>query len=54
MSLLDKIIGTYSERQIKKITPVVDETEALAEKYGAMSDEQLKNVTPEHYYDNGG
>ena len=47
MSLLDKIIGTYSERQIKKITPVVDETEALAEKYGAMSDEQLKNVTPE-------
>ena len=46
MSLLDKIIGTYSERQIKKIMPLVDATEALAKKYKDMSDAELRAVTP--------
>ena len=46
MSLLDKIIGTYSERQIKRIMPLVDATEALAKKYGNMSDAELRAVTP--------
>ncbi|MBR6725476.1 MAG: preprotein translocase subunit SecA, partial [Clostridia bacterium] len=46
MSLIDKIIGTYSERQIKKIVKTVDEIEALADKYSAMTDEELKQVTP--------
>jgi len=46
MSLIDKIIGTYSERQIKKIMPLVDKTEALAEKYAAMSDAELRAMTP--------
>ena len=46
MSLIDKIIGTYSERQIKKIVKTVDEIEALADKYSAMTDEELKLVTP--------
>ena len=45
MSLADKIFGTYSERQIKKIIPTVDRIEALAETYGAMSDGELRAVT---------
>jgi len=45
MSLADKLFGTYSERQIKKITPIVNKIEALAERYGAMSDEELRGVT---------
>ncbi len=46
MSLLEKVFGTYSENQIKKIKPVVDKIEALAGKYSAMSDEDLRSVTP--------
>jgi preprotein translocase subunit SecA len=45
MSLADKLFGTHSERQIKKIRPIVDKIEALAEKYGAMSDEELRGTT---------
>mgnify|MGYP002528638479 FL=1 len=46
MKLLDSIIGTYSDRQIRKILPVVKKIEALAEKYKAMSDEGLRAMTP--------
>ncbi len=45
MGFLDKIIGTYSERQLKKIYPVADAIEALAPKYKAMSDEELRSMT---------
>ena len=45
MSLADKLFGTYSERQIKKIKPTVDKIEALAEKYSAMSDGELRGTT---------
>ena len=45
MSLTDKLFGTYSERQIKKIKPIVDKIEALAEQYGAMSDAELRGTT---------
>lgn len=46
MSLYDKIFGTYSERQIKKIMPVVEKTMSLEEKYAKMSDSELKAETP--------
>ena len=45
MSLTDKLFGTYSERQIKKIKPIVDKIESLAEQYGAMSDAELRGTT---------
>ncbi len=45
MSLADKLFGTYSERQIKKIKPLVDQIEALADTYSAMSDSELRGVT---------
>ncbi len=47
MSLIDKIIGTYSERQIKKLKKTADAVDALSEKYAAMSDEELRGVTAE-------
>ncbi len=45
MGLIDKIFGTYSERQVKKLLPTVDKIEALADKYKAMSDEELRGMT---------
>ena len=45
MSLADKIFGTYSARQIKKIKPIADRIDALSEKYAAMSDEELRGMT---------
>ncbi|MBO7171052.1 MAG: hypothetical protein J6W28_07745 [Clostridia bacterium] len=47
MGLMDKIFGTYSERQIKRIRPLADQIEALAEEYHAMSAEELKGKTAE-------
>ncbi len=38
--------GTYSERQIKKINKVVNEIESLADKFAAMSDSELTEMTP--------
>ena len=47
MGLINKIFGTYSDRQIKKIMPIVEKIEELSGKYKKMSDEQLKECTPE-------
>lgn len=46
MGLITKIFGTYSERELKRIYPIVDSVEALADKYKAMSDAELKEMTP--------
>ena len=45
MKLIEKIIGSYSERQVKKILPIVDKIEALAPTYKNMTDEELRGVT---------
>ncbi len=45
MSLITKIFGTYSQRQVKKLMPLVDKIEALASKYSAMDDETLSAQT---------
>ncbi len=45
MSLLDKMFGTYSERQLKKLEKFVDYIESLAPKYAAMSNEELSGTT---------
>ncbi len=45
MGLINKIIGTYSERQVKKISKIADEVDALAEKYKAMTNAELSAVT---------
>ena len=45
MGIISKIFGTYSDRQIKMILPIVDKIESLAEKYAAMTDEELRGCT---------
>ena len=47
MGLFTKIFGTYSERELKNIYPIVDKIEAMADEYAAMSDAQLQAKTPE-------
>ena len=45
MGLFKKLFPSYSERQIKDITPTVDKIEALADEFSAMSDEELRSYT---------
>ena len=45
MSVITKIFGTYSDHQIKKIIPTVNKIEALADKYKAMSDGEMREMT---------
>ncbi len=47
MSLIDKMFGTHSERELKRIMPLVDAIEALRPEMMALSDEELKAKTPE-------
>lgn len=47
MGLFAKIFGTYSDRQIKKIIPIVDKIEALEESISQLSDDELKAKTTE-------
>ena len=46
MGLAEKLFGTYSEKQIKKIEKIAAIIENLADKYAQMTDEELKAVTP--------
>jgi preprotein translocase subunit SecA len=48
MSALTKIFGTHSERELKRIYPIVDKVESYHEAMGALSDEELKNKTKEY------
>lgn len=47
MSLVTKIFGTHSERELKRISPLVDRIEALRPDMQALTDEQLKAKTEE-------
>ena len=47
MGLITKLFGTRSEREVKKIEPIIAKIEALAPQYQAMSDTELKAVTPQ-------
>ena len=47
MSIISKLFGTHSEREVKAITPLVDKIEALEEEYKALTDAQLQAKTPE-------
>ena len=45
MGLFEKLFGTYSEKQIKKIRPIAEAIDALEEQYKSMTDEELKGET---------
>ncbi|MDO5401571.1 MAG: preprotein translocase subunit SecA [Eubacteriales bacterium] len=47
MGLFDKLFGTRSQRELKKIQPIVDKILALEEEYKHLSEGELKAKTPE-------
>ena len=47
MGIFEKLFGSYSDRELKKIYPIVDKIEALDSVCAAMSDDELKAKTPE-------
>ncbi len=47
MGLLTKIFGTHSQREIKKLQPIVDKILGMEEQYAALSEEALKGKTAE-------
>ncbi len=47
MSIFEKVFGTHSEKEIKRITPLVDKIEALDESMQALSNDELKAKTAE-------
>jgi preprotein translocase subunit SecA len=46
MGFLEKIIGTHSKHELKRIRPLAQNALDLEDKYAAMTDEELKEVTP--------
>ena len=47
MGIMRKLLGTNSKREVRKITPIVDKIDALADEYKALSDEELRGKTAE-------
>ncbi len=47
MKIFNKIFGTYSEREIKRIMPIVKKVNSLEEIIEKLSDEELKQKTEE-------
>ena len=48
MKIFDKVFGTHSQRELKRIYPIVDKVEALAPRMAALSDEELRGKTKEY------
>ncbi|MBP3686582.1 MAG: preprotein translocase subunit SecA, partial [Clostridia bacterium] len=46
MSIISKIFGTHSDREIRRVQTIADRVDALEEKYRALSDEELVAETP--------
>ena len=47
-NLIDKIFGTHSERELKRIKPIVDKIESYRDTMMALSDEELRAKTTEY------
>jgi preprotein translocase subunit SecA len=47
MGLIEKVFGTHSEREVKRVIPIVDQIEALEPEFVKLSDEALKAKTIE-------
>ncbi|MGN0307279.1 MAG: DEAD/DEAH box helicase, partial [Lachnospiraceae bacterium] len=48
MKIFDKVFGTHSERELKRILPIVEQIEKLKPEMEALSDEQLRGKTKEY------
>ena len=47
MGLVQKIFGTHSQHELKRIYPIADKVESYREEYGKLSNEQLRGKTKE-------
>ena len=47
MGIIQKLFGTHSEHELKRIYPIVDKIEALRPSMQALTDEQLRAKTDE-------
>ena len=48
MNVIERVFGTHSERELKRILPIVDKIESLRDDMMALTDEQLKDKTKEY------
>ena len=47
MGILSKVVGTHSEREVKRVLPIVDKIEKMEPELEKLSDEELKDKTRE-------
>ena len=47
MGLISFITGSDNRKHIRKLNAIADKVEALSDRFAAMSDEELKAMTPE-------
>ncbi|MDE7201913.1 MAG: preprotein translocase subunit SecA [Lachnospiraceae bacterium] len=47
MSIIEKVFGTHSERELKRIEPIVKKIESYRDEMGKLSDEDLRGRTAE-------
>ena len=47
MNIIDKVFGTHSERELKRIEPIVKKIESYREAMGKLTDEELRGKTTE-------
>ena len=47
MGFMEKLFGTHSQRELKKIEPIVDKVMGLEDSYSKLTDEELKGKTAE-------
>lgn len=47
MGILSKVVGTHSEREVKRVLPLVDKIENMEPEFEKLSDEELKDKTRE-------
>ncbi len=46
MSILEKVFGNYSQKEVKRLKPLLNKTLSYDEEYQKLSDEELKAKTP--------
>ena len=47
MNIINKVFGTHSERELKRIEPIVKKIESYREEMGALTDDELRAKTAE-------
>ena len=45
MNVFSKVFGTHSQREVKRIMPLVEKTEALRPEMQKLTDEELRDKT---------